>query len=276
VPRMADRHDYAAFKARAAARSRAQSLAGRDIGDIPPVVDHARKLRAARSFQSFAEQYFPAKFYLPWSPDHLRILGIIEQVVTAGGTFALAMPRGNGKTTLCETACLWAMLFGHTAFTVLIGATNDRAKRSLANIKTDLLCNDLLLADFPEVVYPLLCMGGDSRCCGTQQHHGSPTYIDWSADKIVMPTIASSVASNAAIWASGIAGDIRGVVHDRPDGSLIRPSHVFIDDPQTDKSARSPRERSRRESIVKSVVPRLAGPGRTVATLLFHLDDKGR
>ena len=265
---MADRHDYAAFKARAAARSRAQSLAGRDIGDIPPVVDHARKLRAARSFQSFAEQYFPAKFYLPWSPDHLRILGIIEQVVTSGGTFALAMPRGNGKTTLCETACLWAMLFGHTAFTVLIGASEDHALRMLSNLKTELSGNDLLLADFPETCYPVRRLENEARRCIGQQHHGSPTHIGWSADEIVLPTIPGSQAAGAVVRVAGITGNIRGAVHTRPDGSSIRPSLVILDDPQTDQSARSPSQCSQRESIVNGAVLGLAGPGRTIAALM--------
>ena len=31
----------------------------------------------------------------------------IEAAVLHGGLFALAMPRGNGKTTICERAMLW-------------------------------------------------------------------------------------------------------------------------------------------------------------------------
>ena len=268
MPRTSERHDYAAFKAKAAARSRAQSLAGRDIGDIPPVVNHARKMSADGSFRAFAEQYFPAKFYLPWSNDHLKIIGIIEQVVTKGGTFALAMPRGSGKTTLCETACLWAMLFGHSNFVVLIGASEDHALRMLANLKAELSGNDLLLADFPETVYPIRRLENEARRCIGQQHQGVPTHIGWSADEIILPCIPGSRASGAVVRVAGITGNIRGAVHTRPDGSSVRPSLVILDDPQTDQSARSPSQCAQREAVVNGAVLGLAGPGRTIAALM--------
>ena len=53
-------------------------------------------------------------FYLPWSPDHLRAIEKIEQAVLNGDKFALAMPRGSGKTTLCKIAVLWAASTGIT------------------------------------------------------------------------------------------------------------------------------------------------------------------
>ncbi|MBE7455465.1 MAG: phage terminase large subunit family protein [Phycisphaerae bacterium] len=70
-----------------------------------------RKAKAERDFRFFCEQYFPQTFHLPWSPDHLKVIAKIEQAVLEGGLFAMAMPRGSGKTSLCETACLWALVF---------------------------------------------------------------------------------------------------------------------------------------------------------------------
>ena len=51
----------------------------------------------------------------------------IEAAVLHGGLFALAMPRGNGKTTICERAMLWACLYGYRRFGCLIGATERDA-----------------------------------------------------------------------------------------------------------------------------------------------------
>jgi hypothetical protein len=45
------------------------SLSGRDIGELPPVADPARKLACGSSFKLFADTYFPATFSLPWSDD---------------------------------------------------------------------------------------------------------------------------------------------------------------------------------------------------------------
>ncbi|MBL4698449.1 MAG: hypothetical protein JKX70_06420 [Phycisphaerales bacterium] len=103
---------YDAQRERVLARSKAQSLSGRDIGELPEVVDPDRKGRAERDFRFFCETYFKQTFTMAWSDDHLKVIAKIEQAVLEGGLFAMAMPRGSGKTTLCEMACLWAILIG--------------------------------------------------------------------------------------------------------------------------------------------------------------------
>ncbi|OQZ06071.1 MAG: hypothetical protein B6D36_06840, partial [Planctomycetes bacterium UTPLA1] len=95
---------YEAHKERARQRNIELSLSGRDIGEMPAVANAERKDRASRDFRFFCEQYFPQTFHLPWSPDHLKVVAKIEQAVLEGGLFAMAMPRGSGKTSLCETA----------------------------------------------------------------------------------------------------------------------------------------------------------------------------
>jgi hypothetical protein len=57
-----DSDPYESLKERARARNAALSLAGRDIGEIPAVVDPARKAQAATDFRFFCETYFPAAF----------------------------------------------------------------------------------------------------------------------------------------------------------------------------------------------------------------------
>ena len=66
-------------------------------------------------------RYFPATFNLAWSDDHLKVIARIERGVLQGGLFALAMPRGGGKTSLCIVAALWAVLVGHREFVCVIG-----------------------------------------------------------------------------------------------------------------------------------------------------------
>ncbi|HMO84624.1 MAG TPA: hypothetical protein PKC18_06855, partial [Lacipirellulaceae bacterium] len=104
---------YEQLKDRARARNIALAIAGRDIGELPQVVNADRKAKASSDFRYFCESYFPLTFHLPWSPDHLKVIAKIEQAVLRGGLFAMAMPRGSGKSTICECACIWAVLFGH-------------------------------------------------------------------------------------------------------------------------------------------------------------------
>ncbi|NLE59324.1 MAG: hypothetical protein GX616_13265 [Planctomycetes bacterium] len=259
---------YEALKERARQRNLEMSLSGRDIGELPPVADPQRKAKAARDFRFFCEAYFSAVFHLPWSPDHLKVIAKIELAVLEGGLFAMAMPRGSGKTSLCETACLWALLYGHREFVTLIGADEEHAANMLDSIKAELENNDLLLADFPDVVYPIRCLEGIHQRSAGQLYQGKQTHIGWTAREIILPTISGSEASGAIIRVAGITGRIRGMKHKRADGSSIRPSLVLIDDPQTDESARSPSQCATRERILAGAILGLAGPGKKIAGLM--------
>ena len=221
-----------------------------------------------KSFQFFCESYFPLTFHLPWSDDHRRVIAKIEEAVLEGGLYALAMPRGSGKTTIAECACLWAILFGHRQFVALIGASEAHAKEMLESIKMELDCNELLLDDFPEVVYPIQCLDGIANRCAGQLYQSDRTHISWTAREIVLPTITDSMASGAVIRVAGITGRIRGMKYKRPDENTVRPSLVVLDDPQTDESARSPSQCAQRESILAGAVPGLAGPGRKISGIM--------
>jgi len=259
---------YDAQRERARARGMALSLSGRDIGPLPEVIDPGRRQSCERNFRRFCDQYFPQTFTLAWSDDHLKVITKIEQAVLEGGLFAMAMPRGSGKTTLCEIACLWAMLYGHREFIALVGADEEHAANMLDSIKAELENNELLLADFPEVVYPIHCLEGIHQRAGGQLFEGKQTHIGWTAREIVLPTMPGSTASGAIIRVAGITGRIRGMKHKRPDGHSVRPSLVLIDDPQTDESARSPSQCATRERILAGAILGLAGPGKKIAGLM--------
>lgn len=97
------RPGYEAHKAEMARRNREASAAGRDIGDIPGVVDADRRESCRMDFRLFCETYFHENFRLKWSDDHLKCISKIERSVLSGGLFALAMPRGSGKALALDT-----------------------------------------------------------------------------------------------------------------------------------------------------------------------------
>ncbi len=259
---------YDAIRERARARSEALSLSGRNIGVLPAVANPERRESCARNFRAFCETYFPQTFNLPWAPDHLKVIAKIELAVTEGGLFAMAMPRGSGKTSLCEMACLWALIYGHREFAALIGADEDHAVHMLESIKTEIENNDLLLDDFPEVCYPVRCLDGIHQRAAGQLYQGKQTHIGWTEKEVVLPTIHGSRVSGAVIRVAGITGRIRGMKHKRVDGTSIRPSLVLVDDPQTEESAHSPSQCATREAILVGAILGLAGPGRKIAGLM--------
>ncbi|MCC5830151.1 MAG: phage terminase large subunit family protein [Phycisphaeraceae bacterium] len=260
---------YEEVKRRQAERNAELVRAAQDIGEIPQVVDPKRRAACEESFRGFCETYFADVFYLPWSDDHLRVIDKIERAVRTGGLFAMAMPRGSGKTVLCQTAVLWSALIGSTPFVCLIAASAERARDLLENIKIWLETNPLLHADFPEVTYPIQCLERITNRQKGQKFQGEPTRIDWSSDRIVLPTIQGSKASGVVISCSGMKGsDIRGQNYARADGQVVRPQLVLVDDPQTTESAWSPSQSQRREAILAGDVLGMAGPGRKIAGLM--------
>ena len=250
------------------ARQAEQSLAGRDIGDLPAVVNPERKKECERNFQLFCESYFPETYSLEWSPDHLKVIEKIETAVLSGGLFALAMPRGSGKSTLAETAAIWSMVYGHREFVTLIGATESAALEMLDSIKTELEVNENLASDFPEVCYPIEQLEGIANRCNGQLYHGERTRITWTSNEIVLPTIKDSKASGIIVRVAGITGRVRGMKYKRADGRSVRPSLVIIDDPQTSESAGSLEQTRKRVRVLAGDILGLAGPGQKIAGIM--------
>jgi hypothetical protein len=258
--------DYERIKADAAARSKDASAAGRDIGELPAVADPERRAAALECLETFCRTYLSVSFFREFSRAHKKAAKKIERAASGGGCFGYAMPRGFGKSTLAKAACLWVLLKGIRRFACLIGSASTMAERRLKEIKTWCETMPLLLADFPEVFYPIRKIDGIAGRAPGQRYKGQPTRIDWSANKIVFPTIPGSAASGAVISACGLKGsEVRGQSHVTADGDTIRPDFVLLDDPQTRESARSTLQCDEREETVFADVMGMADSRRGIA-----------
>ena len=260
--------DYESVRADAARRSSERSLEGRDIGELPAVENQERKESCRNDFKLFCETYFPEVYQLKWSDDHLRAIAKIQKSVLEGGLFALAMSRGSGKSSLTETAAIWAMLYGHREFVVLVGASESAALEMLDSIKTEFEVNEHIAADFPEVSYPIARLEGIANRCAGQLYKGERTRIAWTANEIVLPTIAGAASSGVIVRVAGITGRIRGMKYKKPDGRTIRPEFVVIDDPQTSESADSVEQTRKRVRVLAGDILGLAGPGKKIAGIM--------
>ena len=260
--------DYESVRADAARRSSERSLEGRDIGELPAVENQERKESCRNVFKLFCETYFPEVYQLKWSDDHLRAIAKIQKSVLEGGLFALAMSRGSGKSSLTETAAIWAMLYGHREFVVLVGASESAALEMLDSIKTEFEVNEHIAADFPEVSYPIAKLEGIANRCAGQLYKGERTRITWTANEIVLPTIAGAASSGVIVRVAGITGRIRGMKYKKPDGRTIRPEFVVIDDPQTSESADSVEQTRKRVRVLAGDILGLAGPGKKIAGIM--------
>src|SRR5690606_27591863 len=198
----------------------------------------------------------------------LKVIAKIEPAVLRGGLFAMAMPRGSGKTTICECACIWAVLYGHHDFVCLIGSDEGHAMDMLDSIKMELDGNDLLLADYPEVIYPIQSLDGIANRCSGQLYQGERTHIGWTAKEIVLPTMPDSPASGAIIKVAAMTGRMRGMTYTRADRKSVQPSLVALDDPQTDESARALTHCATRAADPAGTLLRLGRPGEKISGIM--------
>lgn len=259
---------YRKHRERVAASDRKKSSAGREIGPIPKVVDPARRAECERDLKLALETYFPETFALAWSSQHVETIDALQLTLASGGMFALGMPRGSGKTSLCIRAGTLAMLYGWRTYLVLIGAVQEAANEMLDCIKIELESNDLLLEDFPEVCYPIRALDGIVQRAKGQTVCGEPTVMSWNGRKrVVLPFVAKSKAAGSVIQAAGLLTRLRGMQHTTRDGKTIRPNCFLGDDLQTDQSARNVAQVERRETVLNGAVQGLAGPGKRMAGL---------
>ncbi len=260
---------YERHKERARQRQAQLAKAGRDIGPLPTADNLRRRATCKNRLRSYYQTYHPASFPLAWSDDHLKVIRKLQRTVLTGGVFALAMPRGSGKTTLAIRAALWAILYGHCRYLMLICANKSKAQKALAGIQFELEMNPLLYADFPEVCYPIRCLERIHNRARGQLLDGQPTNIVWKGAQLVLPTVAGSAASGHVIEVAGLKGsEIRGAQFIAPDLSIWRPSLVIADDPQTRDSARSLLQTNEREQLLKADALGMAGPGETVSMVV--------
>lgn len=272
-----DKVAYAKHKQVMKDRQFEQSTAGRLLAPFPPPANPKRRksCEGRGGFKRFCETYLAKQFYLAWSSDHDIALERIEAAVLDGGLFAVAMPRGSGKSALARAAMLYGILYGHVRFGVILAANQGKAAQELDKIKTSSETNEMLHADWPEVFRPVWAL---ERVAQRQkgQLYKNPatgeimhTRIEWLSDRLVYPTIPGSVASGAIISAAGLdSGSIRGQSHQLPDGQIVRPDFVFVDDPQTRESAFSDHQCDVREALLSADVLGMAGPDRKLRAIL--------
>ncbi|HLC08792.1 MAG TPA: terminase gpA endonuclease subunit, partial [Methyloceanibacter sp.] len=193
----------------------------------------------------------------PLSLDHKRIIERTQAVMLGGGRELFIMFRGAAKTTITENAAIWCAGYGHRAFFVPVAATEDMAKSYLASIQFEFETSDELMEIFPAACHAARSLEGVPQRAPKQTIGGRRTYIQWNSKRCVLPTVAEFSGSGCIIWPRGITSrGLRGLRFKRPDGRQARPDFYMGDDLQTDESATSPAQNSKRLNVIRKTILR--------------------
>lgn len=215
-----------------------------DIGEIPRVRHPRLKERCRFDLEAFGWYYCRAILKHRASPQIKESLILeVQNCILNGGQCLKLYGRGAGKSTWIEyIAPIWATLYGHRRFPVIIAASLKQGKKGLKTIKKLLSRSPEIAADFPAIARPIAALQGISQRAAAQTYNGQPTDIEWGSDLIALPTLRDPATGKlldagcgAIIAATGVGGAIRGA-----NESGQRPDFLIVDDPQTKKAAHSP------------------------------------
>jgi hypothetical protein len=224
-----------------------QALSGLRVPEKLVVMpaDPERRERCRYNLLAFATTYFPrqaaqnALQFIDPSPFHTEFLGELQSLILAKAgvhTIARAAPRSGGKTTLVIIAILWAILYRHRVFPMVLGSNGTNAESRMLTLQDQLLNNPLIKADFPEIVLRLWEMhGGDPR--------RAPKMFPWTSS-------ATRIPNGCWIHARGMDSSLPGAAE-----LAVRPDFVVIDDMETVSSINSSSEtKVLRERLEKEVL----------------------
>ena len=233
----------------------------RDIPKIPKVKNPARRDKCKLDLLAFITTYFPE--FKEWGEPHLIAIQKMQEAVLLGNLFSLAMSRGAAKSTLARFCAIWAIIYGHRKYILLVQAKFKLAKQELSNLKRMMESSKKLIEDFPEIMVPVQKLEGQFQRSRSQTCRGVLTEIEWG-QRIKLPiTKESKKAGNAEsiIETLGLSESIRGKNLVTLDGRILRPDFFIADDCQKKEAALSDEQSDKMESIVQEDLMGCAGFG---------------
>jgi hypothetical protein len=224
--------------------------------------DQARRKRLEADPVKWMRHYLENTFPLPFSAGHLRLIGNIVIAAKTGEGTATAQPRGEGKTTVCRGALLYLVFARIVRFPVIVGWKHLDAREGFGQWLTMLTGNPRLLADYPEICQPY---ERSIHATALRNLTWSDTGAKTGAMVDTMSKVITLPGSIGAIAARSAQGDAKGLQAMLPDGSVLRPDFLIIDDAQDPKQADNPGAVRRVIDILENVFLGLAGRQRRLA-----------
>lgn len=255
-----------------AALMRKKRESAREVGLHVSCSDLKTKRKFRDSLKAFLKGIFPRQFYRPFSKDQLKFISMLQDVLTGGGQDCIALPRGDGKTTIMRGGALWAILTGRRRYPVIVAADQGKADQLMEPIKTMLETNSELLKYYPEACHYARALEGLPQRAAGQLANGKATRISWGSAEIQFAQVPMDVkklefCGGAMIQGFGITSGVRGIQITLADGETIRPDLVLLDDPQTRETANSPTQTNERLHIIQGDLAGLSGVERKMAML---------
>ena len=223
--------------------------------EIPRCLNPDRRLATLADPLLFLRTYFPTRYGLPFGEHHRYMIDAIVSRARHGGRQAIAAPRGCGKSEVVKGLLAYLVLSGLVRFPLAVAATSSLANRLFRDFRQKFAVSETLYQDFPEVCHPVRALEGAPQRAARQHIDGRLTHIVWTSnDYVRFPDVPGSTYGGVKMAYFGLDSAFRGV---NIEGD--RPDFVLIDDPETQESASSEEQVTKREDTIDKDIAGLAG-----------------
>ncbi len=262
-------------------RAREMSSQLAEIKHLPPVADPERRAHAATDLKTWFDTYLSESyFYRPYSDSQLKIIGRVERVCWSGGKYALSAKRRGAKTTIVQAAQLESLMNGRHVYQFFLAATEKKAGEAQEFFMNELENNELLIADYPEICYPIYKRQGKQQRSLTYHARPLKIYIGTEMIRLGMIEETQTVggvetlvpypsSGNQILFKSANSGDIRGSRHIIRNRGVYRPSLVVADDIQNDGSARSEIKKDTYISLFRKTLGQIGGYDKATGRIMI-------
>lgn len=196
-------------------------------------------------------------FPYPFSAGHLAIITETISAARTGTGAAVAAPRGEGKTTVLRGVAVYLLALGLVRFPVLVGWKHRDAKAALKLWLRMLTESREFRADYPEFTQPFEhSVHATALRNLAWEDSGALTgaMVDNADQLLTLPDSRGAVAARSA------QGDAKGLNAIMPDGTVLRPDFVILDDAQDPDRADNPSAVQDTVDVLENVFLGMAGP----------------
>ena len=200
----------------------------------PECRDPKKRAQLEQDAEAWLRFYFRSAYDRPFNEAHQAIIKSVVEAAKSGGRFAMAAPRGIGKSTLLAGLALFLKLSGLVKFPGYLPWDEKEKIEGLEFWKNALCFNDRLAAYYPQYCTPFVASAGSSqKLRSLLKEDGKPWggRLIISQGKIVFP------GGRGVIGSRTLNGNPRGLRHNTWDGRTLRPDFLMIDDPQDRETA---------------------------------------
>ena len=207
----------------------------------------------------------------PLGPAQTDAVKHSQYFIQKGTNILKCEPRGFGKTSRSTNEAIIGVLQGFIPYLVIVASNVEKAEEIISSVMTELFTNEKLFRLYPRAIMCFRKTEKEPRKAISQTYAGNPTYLYYNNGFIVFPYIDGEPSSGAIIDIRA-RKNVRGIYHTIESGEFAgtrqRPTHVILDDIQTDEEAENPKTADKIVKLIKRSIMRAGGHDRSIAVMM--------